>query len=97
MPSTSTQSWAELFPNGRDIFYEGDSPDEFAAHIATTYGFDPRTDHQWWDVIDGGDGMAPFVSYSFRCPANLLDAIYGNPAYPARILTRPSPTQGGSP
>lgn len=82
MPSTSSTTWADLFPDGRDIFYEGDDPDEFAAEIAAKYGFDPRTDMRWWDVIDGGDGMEPFVSHRFRCPAHLLDAIYGNDKYP---------------
>jgi hypothetical protein len=82
MPSTSTRTWAELFPDGREIFYEGDSPDEFASHIAETYGFDPRADHRWWEVIDGDGDMEAFVLYGFRCPPALLDAIYGNPAYP---------------
>lgn len=79
MPSTDTATWAELFPNGRDIFYEGDDPDGFAEEIAVKYGFDPRTDRRWWDVIDGEE---PFVAYQFHCPAHLLDAIYGNSAYP---------------
>ncbi|WP_250029750.1 hypothetical protein [Paractinoplanes maris] len=82
MSSTGTVTWAELFPNGRDIFYEGDSPDDFAAEIAARYGFDPRTDKRWWEVIDGGGDMEPFVSYRFHCPVHLLDAIYGNDKYP---------------
>jgi hypothetical protein len=81
MPFTDTTTWAELFPNGRDIFYEGDGPDEFAAEIASKYGFDPRTDRRWWDVIAGDDGAEPLVSYMFHCPSHLLDAIYGNGAY----------------
>ena len=80
MSSTDTTTWAELFPNGRDIFYEGNEPDEFAAEIAAKYGFDPRTDRRWWEVVE--DGEEPFVSYRFRCPARLLDEIYGNDAYP---------------
>ncbi|WP_045740888.1 hypothetical protein [Actinoplanes rectilineatus] len=77
--STGATTWAELFPSGRDIFYEGDRPDEFAAEIAAKHGFDPRTDKRWWEVIDGDE---PFVTYQFHCPPHLLDAIYGNDQYP---------------
>jgi hypothetical protein len=80
--STDTRTWSELFPTGRDIYYEGDDPDGFAAELAATYGFDPRTDPHWWDVIPGDDDAEPFSSYRFHCPAELLDAVYGNPAYP---------------
>ena len=35
-----------LFPNGRDIFYEGDSPRDFRTEIIEEYGFDPaKTRH----------------------------------------------------
>ncbi len=82
MTTTDTTTWAELFPTGRDIFYEGETPDEFAAEIAERFGFDPRKDPHWWDVIEGDEDMEPFVSYRFHCPAHLLDPIYGNPEYP---------------
>jgi hypothetical protein len=82
MTETNNPSWAQLFPNGREIFYEGDEPDKFAAHLAETYGLDPRADPRWWEVIDGDGDMEPFVVYGFRCPAHLLDLIYGNSAYP---------------
>jgi hypothetical protein len=82
MPSTDTTTWAELFPGGRDIFYEGDSPDEFAAELLAVHGFDPRTHPGWWEVIPGDGDMEPFVSYRFCCPPELLDAVYGNSAYP---------------
>lgn len=80
--SASASTWADLFPNGRSLFYEGDSPDEFAADLAATYGLDPRTDHRWWEVVDGTTVSEPFLSYQFHCPAHLIDVIYGNPAYP---------------
>lgn len=82
MSSTSTTTWAELFPNGREIFYEGDDPDGFAVEIAAKYGFDPRTDQRWWEVIEGDAESEPFVVYGFHCPAVLLDVIYANPKYP---------------
>lgn len=82
MTATSTSTWADLFPNGREIFYEGDDPDGFASDIAETYGFDPRTDPRWWEVIEGDGDMEAFVVYGFHCPPELLDAIYGNDAYP---------------
>lgn len=79
MPSTITPTWADLFPGGRDIFYEGDSPDEFATEIASKYGFDPRSDRRWREVIEGEE---PFVAYQFHCPQHLLDALYGSGTYP---------------
>jgi hypothetical protein len=82
MSNTDTATWAELFPAGRDIFYEGDDPDGFAAHIAERFGFDPRADRGWWDVIEGDGELAPFTAYRFRCPPEHLDAIYGNSTYP---------------
>ena len=82
MPSTDTTTWSELFPGGRDIHYEGEQPDEFAAEIADRYGFDPRTDRRWWDVIAGDGDAEPQQSYMFHCPPHLLDAIYGNSEYP---------------
>lgn len=80
MTPASTTTWAELFPNGRELFYEGDAPDEFAVEMVAKFGFDPRADHGWWDVTPDGD-REPFVSYSFHCPPELLDVIYGG-AYP---------------
>lgn len=78
------RTWAKLFPRGRDIFYEGDDPDGFAEEIAATFGFDPRSDHRWWDVIpvDGSDEFRADPYPQFYCPAEHLDAIYGNPEYP---------------
>lgn len=79
---TVKQTWADLFPTGREVFYEGDEPDEFAADLAANYGFDPRKDHRWWEVIEGDGDTEAFVVYGFHCPPELLNAIYGNPAYP---------------
>lgn len=71
----TTREWALLFPNGRDIFYEGDSPRDFRTEIIEEYGFDPGEDPAWGVVI--GDGPEAFTSYRFHCPAEHLDAIYG--------------------
>jgi hypothetical protein len=56
--------WHELFPEGRDIFYEGDDPDGFAAQIRAEFGFDPAADSCWDEM------------QRFHCPAKHLDAIY---------------------
>ncbi len=31
-------AWADLFPEGRTICYEGDEPDQFCAVIRNSYG-----------------------------------------------------------
>lgn len=82
MSPTSTTTWSELFPAGRDLFYEGDSPDQFAVQLLEAHGFDPRTDPGWWEVIPGDGDMEPFAAYRFHCPVELLDAVYGSDAYP---------------
>lgn len=55
----------ELFPNGRWIYYEGDTPEQFAAEILAEFGFDPSDDACW----------AP---HQFHCPPGLVEAIYGS-------------------
>jgi hypothetical protein len=62
--------WADLFPEGRGIYYEGDDPEGFVAEIKTKYNFDPSADDGW------------STSYRFFCPAHLLDSIYGDGNYP---------------
>jgi hypothetical protein len=68
-------AWSDLFPEGRHIFYEGDDPAAFVRQIRAEFGFSPASDPRWGEQIDG-DGMN-FTSYSFHCPAEHLDAIYG--------------------
>jgi hypothetical protein len=69
---TDENSWAELFPAGRRIFYEGDDPRTFADEIKTRFGFDPSENNPRWNEEDG---------FSFHCPAPLLDEIYGGGRY----------------
>ena len=63
-------TWRDLFPDGRVIFYEGDDPEGFRAQIRTEFGFDP------------GDTLSWEMSYSFHCPPEYLDAIYGGSRWP---------------
>ena len=64
------KSWAEMFPNGRHIFYEGDDAEGFARQIKTEFGFDPSQDPKWSD------------GHGFDCPPEHLDAIYGARRFP---------------
>lgn len=41
MSAVPLLAWSEMFPDGRDIYYEGDDPDGFVAEIKDKYGFDP--------------------------------------------------------
>ncbi len=70
-------TWRELFPDGRQIFLEDGDSVQVAAEIKEEFGFDPNTD-EGWGVAIPGDRLGPaFVSYSFHCPPEYLDAIYG--------------------
>jgi len=73
-------TWSSLFPQGRHIFYEGDDSIGFASQIEAEFGFSPALDPRWGERIDG-DGPG-FISYSFHCPPEHLDAIYGNSRFP---------------
>jgi hypothetical protein len=67
------RTWAEMFPEGREIFYEGDNPNAFANEIKEKYGFDPSENNPNWNECSG---------FNFLCPAKHLDAIYGSRSYP---------------
>ena len=72
--TSKLKSWAELFPEGRYIFYEGDDPKGFVADMKRKFNFDPSKDPSWnWrrSVPRGGSGC------EFLCPAHMLDEIYG--------------------
>jgi hypothetical protein len=69
-------TWSNLFPEGRDIFYEGDDPTGFVSQIKAEFGFSPAVDSGWGVKIHADDYC--FTSYSFRCPSEHLDAIYGS-------------------
>jgi hypothetical protein len=69
-------NWGKLYSEGRDLYYEGEHPDEFAAAIREEFGFDPSADPLWGKQVDGNDGEPGFTSYGFRCPPDRLDAVY---------------------
>jgi hypothetical protein len=60
--------WSELFPDGRQIFYEGNHPAGFVAEIKARFGFDPSENNPRWNRKSG---------FSFLCPGPLMDDIYG--------------------
>jgi hypothetical protein len=73
-------TWSSLFPQGRHIFYEGDDPTGFVNQIESEFGFSPALDPRWGQWING-DAFS-FTSYSFHCPTEHLDAIYGSDRFP---------------
>lgn len=75
-------SWKELRPEGRDIFYEGDNPQEFVEEIKAEFGFDPSADEGWGVHIPGDDSYPSFYSYGFHCPPGILDAVYSSDRWP---------------
>ncbi len=81
-------TWAKLFPEGRDLYYEGGCPREFAEAVRAEFGFDPSADPLWGKRIEDGDGQARSASYGFHCPAEKLDGIYdmhGSHRFPGRL------------
>jgi hypothetical protein len=73
------KDWSEMFPGGRDIFYEGADPEGFAATMLSMYGFDPSKDPKWGErVEDGPDDPTGFTSHQFHCDAEHLDEVYGS-------------------
>ena len=78
-------NWAKLFPEGRDLYYEGEQPGQFAEVIREEFGLDPSADPLWGKQIEGEAGSA---SYGFHCPAEHLDALYamhGSHRFPGRL------------
>lgn len=71
-----------LFPGGRFIYYEGDTPDDFIEEVkAATGGFDPSTQATWGEYIPYGEQRLwndppGFHSYGFECPPEHLPTIY---------------------
>lgn len=66
------RSWADIFPLGRDLFYEGDDPEGFAAQIRSEVGLD----------VSAGRGWAHARGWRFHCPPEFLDVIYGSERFP---------------
>jgi hypothetical protein len=73
-------TWSSLFPEGRHIFYEGDDPTRFVSQVEAEFGFNPARDSRWGEQVDGDD--ISFISYSFHCLPEHLDAIYGSDRFP---------------
>jgi hypothetical protein len=75
--------WQDLFPEGRHIYYEGHNPSQFVKEIKERFGFDPSLNNPLWGKRYQRTKDCPaFTSYSFDCPAEHLDAIYGSGRYP---------------
>jgi hypothetical protein len=81
-PLAETIAWAEdYWPDGRDIYYEGDEPEAFAATVKDEFGLDVTSDPAWAEMIDDGEGGS-FMSCRFRCPSDLLGDIYYSGRWP---------------
>jgi hypothetical protein len=81
-------TWGKLYPEGRDLYYEGDHPDTFAAAIRDEFGFDPSADPRWRKRAEGHAGRPGDILYGFHCPAEHVDAIYGahgSHRFPGRV------------
>lgn len=85
-------TWVSLFPEGREIFYEGDDPERFRQQIKTEFGIDvagdpcqpvgedfapPFSKHSWTRP-----GWTEEMGWRFWCPPEHLDAIYGDTRFP---------------
>jgi hypothetical protein len=79
-PAQTDTRWSSLFPAGRHIFYEGHNPAGFARQVLAEFGFRPDSDPRWGEQFDDDD--LSFTSYSFHCPPEHLDAIYGGDRFP---------------
>ena len=88
MKRKSKTPWADLFPNGRIIYYEGNNPRGFVKEIKAEFGFDPSKDRLWKggpvSLVDnkGRVRLTMHAEKAFHCPARLLDKIYGTAKYP---------------
>lgn len=57
----------ELFPNGREVWYEGTDPEGFRAWVRQQFGLELELRQD----VSG---------YRFFCPAGYVEAIYNNKA-----------------
>jgi hypothetical protein len=81
-------NWGKLYPEGRDLYYEGEHPDEFAAAIREEFEFDPAADPLWGKLVEGHAGEPGYTSYGFHCPAEKIDAVYStyaNHRFPGQV------------
>jgi len=80
-------NWGKLFPEGRNLYYEGEHPDKFAEAIRDEFGFDPSADPLWGKHVESDDGPG-FILYGFHCPAEMIDVVYstyGSHRFPGRV------------
>ena len=76
-------SYAEIYPSGRRLYYEGKHPEAFVTLMKTLHNFDPSADNPDWGYeIPAGDDHPAFTSYPFHCPADKLDGIWDCPGHP---------------
>lgn len=79
-------SWSELFPEGRVLTYEGDDPVNFVKEIKKRFGFNPADRHVNFATLTYDDGAKSTWNerdcYTFHCPSEYLDFIYGTGRYP---------------
>jgi hypothetical protein len=69
---------AEMFPDGRMLFYEGDDPDGFRAEIIAECGFDPADRPGYFSWPDGDWTPLDWDQHrAFSCPPEHLEAIDG--------------------
>lgn len=75
-------TYSEYWPEGRELYYEGDDPNGFAATIRAEFGFDPVTDPDWgvWVEEDNPDGGYRY--YPFHCPSEHLEAVFCSGRFP---------------
>ena len=77
-----TGTLKELHPEGRVIFYEEDDPEGFRKEILERFGFDPADSTSPPDWRGWNPSYTAEHGYSFLCPADHLDSIYGTSRYP---------------
>jgi len=66
-----------MFPEGRQVWYEGKRPKAFVAEMKAKYGFDPST-HPGWGKRHRSKKLGSWTSYPFHLPANVIDEVYPN-------------------
>jgi hypothetical protein len=90
-------TWAERFPEGRTLFYEGDDPGAFREQIQAEFGFDPAecpgvyanqpetTDYGALNAM-AAEAKQPTWDedhgWQFHCPAAHLDTVYASRRWP---------------
>jgi hypothetical protein len=72
---TTGTTWRDHYPEGRDIFYEGNDPVAFAEQVKVEFGFDPREAqpvHAIWQPHEPYDGWNDQCGWRFHCRPSIL-------------------------